>query len=523
VHADIDVAVIGYGPTGLIAASLLGRLGHRVLVSERWPALYGLPRFTHIDGEIARIVQAAGDIDLALRDSSSTTNTFVNATGDVLVHIPVSERGLSGFPEHLSIYQPDVEAAIDARIRSYGTVQLRQGWALTGLTQDDDASTLTLSRWDAAAATVDPTDTQTVRARWVIAADGAKSEVRALLGVDQDDHGFNERWVNFDTEWTGRVPARFHDTVQTCDPARGHMTMRIGDRRQRFEFALNPGEDATEMARPDTAWALLGDKYGVGPDDVTIIRKVVYTFESRIARQWRIARVLLAGDAAHTMPPYLGQGACSGVRDAANLAWKLDLVLRGRSAEDLLDSYEPERRPHATALVLGSIALGRVANTRDPQQAAARDAAFLAGNVPPPPAMPALTTGVLHSGPGGTVEAPIGGLTPQPVIRQGDRTGRLDDIVGFGFLLVTRTDVDAVLTSAQQQFLRDLDCRVIVLGVDTEDVDGGLGDYLDRLAADAYLARPDFVLYGAGAGAEIGELVDELAGQLAWQAQPVGA
>ena len=143
------------------------------------------------------------------------------------------------------------------------------------------------------------------------------------------------------------------------------------------------------MATLDTAWALLGDTYDVGPDDVAILRKLVYTFESRVAQQWRVGRVLLAGDAAHTMPPYLGQGACSGMRDALNLAWKLDLVLRERASERLLDTYELERRPHATALVHGSIALGRIANTRDPQEAAARDAAFLAGKVPPPADAPA--------------------------------------------------------------------------------------------------------------------------------------
>ena len=233
--------------------------------------------------------------------------------------------------------------------------------------------------------------------------------------------------------------------------------------------------------------------------------------------------MLLAGDAAHTMPPYLGQGACSGMRDALNLAWKLDLVLRGRSSEDLLDTYEAERRPHATALVQGSIALGRIANTRDPEQAAARDAAFLAGKVPPPPAMPTLTAGVVQAGPDGTVAGLIGGLTPQGVITRGGRTGRLDDIVGFGFLLVTRVGPAVALTSAQRRFLHELGCQVLYLGVDAEDLDGVLGGFLDRLGADAYLARPDFVLYGSASGAELGDLVDQLAAQLNWQDQPVAA
>ncbi len=520
---EFDIAVIGYGPTGMVAASVLGRLGHRVVVVERWPDLYGLPRFTHIDGETARIVQASADGDRALQDSLPTSNTFVTAAGDVLVHMPRAE-GVSGYAEHLTIHQPDIEAAIDERIRSLGTVQVRQGRALTGLTQDDDGVTLTLARWDADAVAVDETHTEVVRARWVVGADGARSAVRSLLGVERDDFGFNERWANVDAEWKHEVPERFVDVVQTCDPARGHMTMRIGQRRQRFEFALNDGEDPAEMATLDTAWALLGDTYDVGPDDVAILRKLVYTFESRVAQQWRVGRVLLAGDAAHTMPPYLGQGACSGMRDALNLAWKLDLVLRERASERLLDTYELERRPHATALVHGSIALGRIANTRDPQEAAARDAAFLAGKVPPPPPMPLLTGGVLHTGADGAVVPPVGGLTPQGTIRRAGRTGRLDDVVGFGFLLVTRADPAEHLT----------DSPATVPGRRRVFRPAPRHRGRGRRRCPRGLPRPDSVptptspgrtssCSAPRAGQELGALVDELARSLSWQPQTAAA
>lgn len=514
---DFDVAVIGYGPTGQVAASLLGQLGHRVVVCERWPALYGLPRFTHIDGEAARIIQGAADIDRALKDSAPTTGTFTNAAGQVLIFIPAPGRGLSGFGDHISIYQPDIESAIDERVRSCGTVDVRQGWTLTGLTQDSDGATLSLARWQRGASAAAGLATETVRARWVIAADGAKSRVRELLGVDQDDFGFDERWVNFDAEWRGDVPDRFHDTVQVCDPVRGHMTMRIGHKRQRFEFALLEGEDPAEMERLETAWSLLGQKYGVGPGDLAIIRNLVYTFEARVARQWKVGRVMLAGDAAHTMPPYLGQGGCSGMRDAANLAWKLDLVLRGLCSADLADTYEPERRPHATALVHGSIALGRIANTHNPQEAAARDAAFLSGHAPPAPGMPPLTAGVLHAGPDGGPVPPAGTLTPQGIVRRGDQTGRLDDLAGIGFLLVTRFDAHTVLTAAQRAFLGDLGVRIVHLGADTDDIDGVLTGYLQALKADAYLARPDFVLFGAAGADDLGALVDELRYRLSWK------
>ncbi|SPF06372.1 bifunctional 3-(3-hydroxy-phenyl)propionate/3-hydroxycinnamic acid hydroxylase MhpA [Streptomyces sp. MA5143a] len=501
-----DVAVVGYGPTGLAAASLLGRLGHRVVVCERWPALYGLPRLTHIDDETARTVQAAGDVDEALRDSSPCEYLWVNGKGETLVRIPATPDGPMGYPDHISMYQPHVEQAIDKRLRGYGTVDVRQGWAVTGLDQDDDGVTLHLSGWNTETNCADgPRDE--VRARYVIAADGSRSGVRELLAVEREDFGFNEQWLNIDTEWLRPQPPEFAHGTQYCDPARGHMTINIGTTRQRFEFAVLPGETREEMTAPETAWRLLGEYHELGPDDVRIIRQLVYGFEARIATRWRTDRVFLAGDAAHTMPPYLGQGACSGIRDATNLAWKLHLVLSGLAPEALLGTYESERRPHVTALTHMAIGLGKVANTHDVEAAAARDAAFFAGKVPPPPPFPPLSGGVLRKEAG----TPVGTLTPQGRIRLADgRTGRLDDLTGYGFTVVTAEDPTAALGPGRLARLERLGCAVVALDT-VDDLDGRHREYLQRLGAVAYLARPDFVLFGTAADStDLGALVDDL-------------
>jgi 3-(3-hydroxy-phenyl)propionate hydroxylase len=501
-----DIAVIGYGPTGLTAASLLGRLGHRVVVCERWPGLYGLPRLTHIDDETARTIQAAGDIDEALRDSSMCQYVWVNGKGETLVRIPANPEGPMGYSDHISMYQPDVESAIDKRLRGYGTVDVRQGWAVTGLDQDDDGVTLRLRGWNVGALCADGPHNQ-VRARYVIAADGSRSGVRELLGVERQDYGFNEQWVNVDTEWLRPQPPEFAYGTQYCDPARGHMTINIGHTRQRFEFALLPGEARAEMAAPEAAWHLLRQYHDLGPDDVRIIRQRVYGFEARIATRWRTGRVFLAGDAAHTMPPYLGQGACSGLRDATNLAWKLHLVLGGHAPDALLDTYESERRPHVTALTHAAIGLGKVANTHDVEAAAARDMAFFAGRMPPLPPFPPLADGVLRLG----TRAPVGTLTPQGRIRLADgRTGRFDDLTGYGFTLVTATDPTTALGPERFALLQRLGCAVIALDT-VDDLDGRHQKHLQLIGAVAYLARPDFVLFGAAIDStDIGALVDDL-------------
>jgi 3-(3-hydroxy-phenyl)propionate hydroxylase len=509
-----DVAVVGYGPTGLVAASMLGQAGHRVVVCERWPSLYGLPRLTHIDDETARAVQAAGDVDEALRDSTPTEYLWVNGQEEQLLRIPVAPVGPMGFPTHISMHQPDVEDSIDRRIRALPNVEVRQGWSVSGLAQDAEAVELALMRWENYRQTGPQ---ERIRARYVIAADGSKSAVRGMLGIERDDFGFNERWLNFDAEWLRPVPPEFRITKQYCDPVRGHMFMIIGERRQRFEFALLPGEPREKFERPETAWRLLAQAHGLGPKHVRIIRQIVYTFEARVARRWRDRRVFLAGDAAHTMPPYLGQGACSGIRDSFNLGWKLDLVLRGLADETLLDTYELERRPHVTVITRMAVALGAIANTHDPEAAARRDAAFKAGQSPPPPVLPTVSDGVLHHLPDGAVAPPVGGLVPQGRVTAGGRTGRFDDVVGRGFVLVTDSDVTTALSPTQRVFLDELGCRVVRLGHDVSDEDGVHTAYLRELSAAAYLARPDFLLFGAaGVRDEVGTLVDELRAALAW-------
>lgn len=516
-----DVAIVGCGPTGLVAAATLGRLGHRVVVIERWQGLYGKPRITHIDGETARVIQSVGDVDQALRDSSLDSTigyTWVNGSGDVLVDLPADQRRFHGFPSSISVYQPDIEEAIDERVRGYDNVEMLRGWALTDLAQDDDGVTLTLGTWDGSARKiVEPS--RKVRARYVIGSDGGRSRVRDLLGVEREDFGFNERWLNVDVEWRRPAPDKLAGTRQYCDPARGHMFMRIGSKRQRFEFALLPGESTEEFSRPERAWELLAEHHDLGPDDVDFIRQIVYTFEARIAEQWRVGRVFLAGDAAHTMPPYMGQGACGGMRDGLNLSWKLHLVLSGIADETILDTYEIERRPHVTTLTHGSLELGKIANMHDPVLAAARDAAMIAGAVTPPPGMPPIFAGMLQSGPEGTPQPPVGTLVPQGAVAVDGREGRFDDVVGNGFVLIARERPH--LASRQQSIIDAFDVRIVSLAEIT-DVDRAYKNYLDGIGAQGVLVRPDFVLFGtAPDAAAVPGLLDELAGAMRFR--PTGA
>ncbi len=521
---DFDVVIVGYGPTGLVLASMLGKAGHSVAVFERWPTLYGLPRLTHIDGETARIIQATGDVDNALREASvAEVYEWRNGSGELLLAVDWSGRS-SGYAAHYTMYQPHIEDAIDQRVRRYPNVEVNQGIGAVALDQDSDHVRLVVRPWrrDRDDQWSIGTQDRTVTARYVVGADGANSFVRNALGVEQIDLGVDDRWLNIDTECLHPLGPRFQVTRQFCDPQQPNMFMPIGKFRQRFEVGVRPGDDPAEMETADWAWRWLRDRHGLGPENIRILRQIVYTFSARTAVTWRRGRVLLAGDAAHTMPPYMGQGACSGMRDGITLGWKLDLVLRGSAGEALLDTYEAERRPHAEVVQRCSIELGKVANLKDSQAAAARDAAFRRGEVPPMPPFPTITDGVVHRAPSGEPSPLAGTLAPQGNVCSRNGSGRFDDVVGGGFSLVSKRDVRALLGIEQRALLPELGTSVTTLTPGTpdsiEDTDGTYTRYFADTDTDTFISRPDFHLYWAGQASEAPAALDALRAQLYWAA-----
>ncbi|MEU6551949.1 FAD-dependent monooxygenase [Streptomyces sp. NPDC046915] len=298
-------------------------------------------------------------------------------------------------------------------------------------------------------------------------------------------------------------------------PERPYMWMPVGRTRHRIEIRLHEHEDATEMERPEVAWEWLSQTWGLGPDDVEIIRQVVYPFLTRIARSWRVGRTFLAGDAAHTMPPYTGKGACAAMRDAKNLAWKLDLVLRGLADDELLDTYQQEREAHNNQLLRVSIELCDVVNLTDPRAAHARDLA-MRGRPPAPDIFPGPKTGFLHHDAGGRVTGVLGDASPQGVIRRGGVTGRFDDVAGGGgFSVVAAFDPAAVLCGEQLAHLARIGVTIGSLDPASphhiEDADGTYREFFTANGVSAFVARPDFLLYGLARDEDdLRELIGEI-------------
>ncbi|WP_280421831.1 bifunctional 3-(3-hydroxy-phenyl)propionate/3-hydroxycinnamic acid hydroxylase [Nocardia carnea] len=497
-----DVLVVGLGPVGLTLAGLLGRRGRRVCVVEQYADSYPLPRAGHFDGEIMRIFQDLGIADeIELLARPVFEYDLVDATGRALHSVEFGGSG-TGWKSDYLFYQPELEEILERTVRDLPTVTVHRSTRAVGLVQNErdvvlDTQT-TETHPDGAG------NARRFRGRYLVGADGRSGFVRSAVGLDYTDLGFSPlRYLVCDFELADPDGAvlDFGEVRQTLDPARPALFGRWnGNRWCRWEFMVLPGEDAAEMETEEQVWKLVAP-WGVTPADGRFVRRSVYTFDAQICRTPRAGRVLLAGDAFHLMPPFMAQGMCSGVRDAMNLAWKLDAVLGG--ADDrLLDTYAEERVPHAAEIVRLSVHLAEVCTVTDPEQARARDERYLRGEVPGE-AMPVLTAGLLHRDAAGAVVVPAGRLSPQGRVHRGGRTGRLDDLLPSGWHLVTRHPVRADALGEHHRMLLDrLDVQLAhvtrgMLADSFLDLDGTYELWFRRTGCQVLLQRPDFVVFGA--------------------------
>lgn len=554
---DADVALIGLGPTGLVLAHILGGQGHRVVVLEREPRFYGNARAVYTDDECMRIFQSIGMAQaLQAKMMPETPVQFVRPDGSVMGQYRPLSRPF-GWPVVNFFYQPYLETALTHALARHPNVSVLRGRELVDFTQDPQGVRLTHQATqearfaehsgDKAPVAVAP-DPQTLRVRYLVGCDGGRSTVRARLGIEMTGRNFPEPWLVVDLRRKPGCDGLRHLPYFNfvVDPALPVVSCTQPDGFHRFEFMLMPGETKENMERPETVRHYLSRF--VDPDHFEVMRRLVYTFNALMARQWRQDRVLLAGDAAHMTPQFMGQGASSGIRDAYNLGWKLDLVLKGHCRDTLLDSYERERKAHAQSMIDVSVMLKDVVSMTHPVGTRLRDLGLrllqatpltrrwlTEGRFKPKPRYARGSyLGLRRRRLGG----PEGTLAPQPEVRCLDgRRVLLDEALGPGFALVglgidPRTPLDA----ASLALLRRLDARHVALypygerpqGPDTardasaalaelEDIGGEMLTWLRRAGCrrgSVAILRPDRFAFGVVPARQLNAAVRELARQL---------
>ena len=470
------MVVVGAGPVGLTAALLLARRGLAVTVLERQTTAYGLPRAVHVDGEVLRVLQEIGVADdlvaralpirgLRLLDGRlRTLAEFARPPG----------TGRHGWPVDVLFHQPDLDRLLTDQVRRTPGIRFRRGVELVGLTETSGGVTAEVRS---------AAGEERLSAVALVGCDGANSTVRRLVGASMRELGRPDRWLVVDVcapgfdAWPG--------VHQVCDPRRAATFMPGPGERARWEFRLASGEDADDLLG---RLPQLLAPYGVG--DAKVERATEYDFQAAVADRWRRGRVLLAGDAAHLTPPFIGQGLCLGLRDVHQLAWKLAGVLTGRAGDALLDTYQGEREPHARALIRMAQLVGALMTRGGRAGAVVRrgvlpavrrvpavGALATSGNTPP------LSRGPLVERRGRAGRRLAGTLLPQPTVQVDGLRCRLDDVLGPGPSRLVRLDGDRVHVTSEDAELH----------LDSPE----LAAWLRAAGATEVVVRPDRIVRSA--------------------------
>lgn len=498
---DYDIAIVGMGPVGAVAANLAGVAGLRTLVLERGDEPYRQPRAIVFDAEIMRIFASVGlaeAISAITRPLGGSVYLGADLQPIRTFRAPARAHALAWHPSNL-FYQPQLEALLRDGLARFPHVEVRHQHDVAGI----EGGTIR---------TRGPDGTEKFfGAQFVLACDGASSTVRKALNVPLMDIGFEERWLVVDTLLDGPmrwpedhdIPAEVRDggfSLMVCDPARPATLIPGSGRHRRWEYMLLPGERDEDVVTEPWLRRQIGN--WIDPDSVEIVRAAVYRFRALIAERWRVGSTFLLGDAAHQTPPFYGQGMCHGIRDAAQLLWRLVLVLRGAADDALLDSYQIEREPHVRAIISASVAAGAAVCKLDPEEARLRDLAFREaernrnGTVAMTDVVPPIRAGLVRSDSGGM-------RLPEFVIETPHGQRHCDASLEGRFTLLAASGL-----SIQDPRWASLDGQTL-------HVDKEVADWLRESSADWAIVRPDRYVFATGAGPDaLAEALAQLFDQL---------
>ncbi|WP_449432654.1 bifunctional 3-(3-hydroxy-phenyl)propionate/3-hydroxycinnamic acid hydroxylase [Pseudomonas putida] len=519
-----DVVVIGAGPVGLAIANYLGQAGVEVLQIEKLDQLIDYPRAIGIDDESLRTVQAIGLVEQVLPHTTPWhAMRFLTPKGRCFADIqPTTDE--FGWSRRNAFIQPQVDAVLYRGLERFANVRTLFSRDVVEFQQDEQGVSVRMSGPEGRQ--------ETVRARYLVACDGGNSLIRRSLDISFEGKTAPNQWIVIDI---ANDPLGTPNVYLCCDPVRPYVSAALPHAVRRFEFMVMPGESEEELGKPENMRKLLA-KVLPDPDRVELIRKRVYTHNARLAGRFRNKRVLLAGDAAHIMPVWQGQGYNSGMRDASNLGWKLALVVKGLAAEALLDTYEQERRDHVKAMIDLSVLAGHVLAPPKRWQGALRDGVSWALNYLPAvkryflemrfKPMPQYAKGALVV-PAGNQASPVGRMFIQPkVITEAGETRLLDDVIGSNFAIIawgndplwglSPAQVEAwralgtcfiqVLPQVQLKAGREVPAGVIRVG----DCDGRLKEWFGRYPLSIALLRPDRFIGAVAIPQTVGQVSDAL-------------
>lgn len=512
-HPDIyDVAIIGFGPVGATLAALLGRRQLRVAVFDKEEQVYPLPRACALDHEAMRTFQEAGITEaLAPYLMPYRPSLYLGVDGKPIQHFDMGDPPhVLGWSPFYAFNQPALEAVLREQVAQLSSVQVRLGHEVTDVhVEDDGLARLTVQAPSGIA--------EQYQARYVVACDGGRSPTRQRLGLTLKSLNFDEPWVVVDMHVNQDMLARLPQTnIQYCNAERPCTYVVLTGNHRRWEFLLRPDEASQRELSKEVIWQMLSP--WLQPHEASIWRAATYRFHAVVLNPWRKGPILVAGDAAHQMPPFLAQGMCQGLRDVANLAWKLDWVLSGRADDAFLDSYGQERAPQVEEITALVKRLGKIICELDPEQAKARDQQLrdAQGGQVRMQLRQSLLPGIRHGLVHGTAE-PVGMPFPQPFCTQAgsSQPQRMDECVPRDMLLVLRHAPDPNDWAAWASALSAMGVHCVCLGAEPgpkgvlslQEEENVLARWFEQYGCDAALVRPDHVVFGIATWPQLDQLL----------------
>ncbi len=460
-----DVIIVGLGPTGGTLANLLALSGFSILILEREKNLYALPRAVHFDDEIMRVFQTIGITKKFLKNTIINKGTkFVNSDGKVLLDWPrpklITENGW--YPSY-RFHQPDLEKNLRNQLKNYKKVKLMQNTEVIKIKNNKNSVNLLFKSKN---------KLKKVRSKYVIGCDGARSTTRNQIGSVLDNLGFTQKWAVVDLilkKNKNKLPDR---TIQYSNSERPATYCRNVGKRRRWEFAIQDNEDERKILSDKYIWNFL--KPWLNPKDAYLERKAIYVFQSAIARKWRKGRIFIAGDAAHLMPPFMGQGMCAGIRDVSNLAWKISWCIKNNHNEKFLDTYQTERFSNAKEYIETTMRMGEFVNAVGSENITDNISSGPGGTKSMQSIKPKLGVGL-----GSNKDKNRGKIFPQLKMKNGKT---LDEKFSKSPLLLTSSKLSKKISLNKIQSITDKDIK-------------GLSNLLKSYNAKAIIVRPDrFIL-----------------------------
>jgi len=478
-----DVAIIGLGPVGATLANILGQYGISTIIFERDAAPYHLPRAVAFDDEVMRIFQSIGlaaNINEIVEVGAGAH--FVDAQGMLLVDWVRSQKiSPNGWFVNYRFHQPKLEGILRAGLERFPYITTLLQREVCSLIEKPEGVKVEYKNLETG-------EFDSAQAAFVIGCDGARSFTRDMIGSGFDDLGFHEPWLVVDLILQKSRPDLGHYSIHHCDPNRPATYVFIGGQRRRWEFRLQPDDDPCQMTQPDHIWHMLSK--WVGPNEAILERALVYTFHSSVAKQWQRGRLMIAGDAAHQTPPFMGQGMCAGIRDGFNLGWKLDRILKGQATIDLLRTYQSEREPHVREFISLTVQMGHLINTTASSLVSGSASKTTNGAQKLSQLRPKLGQGLSACRTEWT-----GHLFPQPRLQTGEL---LDDRVGRRPAVLMKADFSYQLPTDLKKEMVSADVVAI------DDPSPALQGWFSDKNVNAVLMRPDRYILGAA------ETVDEV-------------